>query len=145
MNTQTTCVFVRLARISGAPVCVRARCAVVSQCVFDIYSGPPRWSRCLWSQPPAPRHRPQPRSLLHKHAHTHGRTRALHLLPRGTDMVSLPVWPLDGGRQEKKRQEWRRRQDGEFVPQRHREQAAGPSYILRPAGCQGEAAIHKSA
>lgn len=131
MNTQTTCVFVRLARISGAPVCVRARCAVVSQCVFDIYSGAPPVEQVSLESTTcssAPTRAKEPPAG----AHTHTRTHVLHLLPRGSDMVSQPARPLDGGRprlrarKEKRREERRSeekkagRRDGELSSRRRR-------------------------
>lgn len=41
MNTHTTCVFALQTIMYLSLVCVHARCTTVSQCVFDIYSGPP--------------------------------------------------------------------------------------------------------
>lgn len=137
MNTQTTCVFVHLARISALFVCVPG--APWSPSVSLIFTQAPQWSRCLWSQPPAPQHRPEPRSLLLMQTHTHTAP-----APRSSDMVSECVRPVDGGRLCLHEGKYKRREVGSPANMCIRSKRWTILYP-RPAGCQREAAIHKSA
>lgn len=121
------------------PVCVRARCTMVSQCVFDIYSGPPVEQVSLESTTcsSAPTRAKEPPTDANTHTHTAP-------APRSSDMVSECVRPVDGGRLCLHEGKYKRKEVGSPANMCIRSKRWTILYP-RPAGCQREAAIHKSA